>query len=248
MSAALAEIDLKLAEARTTVARLEAERVRIQSSTIHPARNSSSPQRLALCASGELRGLMPRLPVWSHLVRKNLVLASGAAHVDTFLVLSGTANESAFEAAKAALNPVRAIGSIRSDCSAPLLAPLCAAKGYRGTPPRARAQFFWVEQCLDAVAAHEQARGVAYDWTLRIRPDCYYLDRMPALSSLDPLAVHHTIKYAHSLGDAPACAGALRTGGACRPAFTAVRCRSVRSARRCCRAHAPPPRFRRRQV
>ena len=138
--------------------------------------------------------MLPRLHVWSYLVRRNLVVASGAAHVDTFLVLSGLGHNGELDAIKEALKPVSAIGSATSDCSSPLLAPLCAARGYLGAPPRARVQFFWVEQCLDAVAAHEATAAVAYDWTLRVRPDGYFFGRMPPLSALDAHHVYHTIK------------------------------------------------------
>ena len=58
---------------------------------------SMADQRLAICVSGEIRGLLPRLPTWSHLVRRNLIDASGATHADIFLVLSGLGSSNDLE-------------------------------------------------------------------------------------------------------------------------------------------------------
>ena len=180
MSLSLSDVESRLAEAQSHVKRLEKEREHLVQATAgwrlaHHINATSATgrdggyDRLALCVTGQMRGILPRLPVWSHLVRRNLVIPSGASHVDTFLALSEVQDNHKLEEVRSALKAVAAIGSPTSDCTAPLLAPLCAAKGYQGRPPRAKAQFFWVEQCLDAVMTHEKVVGRAYDWTLRLR-------------------------------------------------------------------------------
>ena len=149
---------------------------------------------LAVCVSGEIRGLRERVHVWWHLVHRNLIVASGAPRADTFLVLSDVGTDGSWEAVRDVIQPVVAIASNTSDCRSPLMGRLCREQAYVGAPPRARAQFFWLQVCLDAVASREVETARAYDFTLRVRPDSYYMDRMPQLHSLDHSAVFYTTK------------------------------------------------------
>ena len=81
--------------------------------------------KLALCVSGQARDFATFVSEWHALVVRHLI-ASRFSQADTFLLLSEVKYESRdFDTIKSRLQPVLAIASPTSDCSAPLLKPLC---------------------------------------------------------------------------------------------------------------------------
>ena len=161
------------------------------------------PVRLALCVSGQARDLPTYIVQWHELVQDNIVNAASAlgAHADFFLLLSDLdANSASFELLRQHLHPQLAIASHTSDCSSPLLKPLCRnlsvrEKDYRySLGIRARLQYYWISSCFQHVELYERLSMTTYDYAVRLRPDVHILEPMPPISSLDPEAVYYTMK------------------------------------------------------
>ena len=158
--------------------------------------------RLALCVSGQARDLPTYIVHWHALVQENIVKAASArAHADFFLLLSDLDTDSAsFEHLRQHLRPVLAIASRTSDCSSPLLEPLCRnlserEQDQRYSPGiRARVQYYWIASCFEHVELYERISLTKYDYVIRLRPDVHVLEPMPAIGSLDTDAVYYTMK------------------------------------------------------
>ena len=164
--------------------------------------SARGPSRLALCVSGQARDLSTYVALWHQHVQQYVVKADTA---DFFLVLSdvaSTSDRSTFANIRHELRPVLAVTSQASDCTSPLLKPLCrnltlAQHDQRRHPrTRARVQFFWITHCFNAVVAYEQLSAISYDFVVRLRPDLVVLAPLPPLASLPLDAVIYATKAA----------------------------------------------------
>mmetsp|Transcript_20859 Transcript_20859/g.40559 ORF Transcript_20859/g.40559 Transcript_20859/m.40559 type:complete len:456 (-) Transcript_20859:337-1704(-) len=110
-----------------------------------------------------------------------------------------TATDSRLAASIYLLKPLNCTLHSRSDCSSMELSshPVCRRlKAARENVSRVSIsdevtlasfmQYAWVARSLDAIMAHERARGARYKWVIRTRPDIAFFDAVPAALAQPP--------------------------------------------------------------